>query len=244
MNFLFTPLFFETLDSTHQEAKRRVNQGERTPLLIRAGQQEMGRGRMGRRWVSPPGNLYMTLCFPCGEPINILSQIALVLGVSTQEVLARIVSPQDVQLKWPNDILIDGQKVCGLLVETDWYPPDERHCIVSIGVNVVSSPDMVAYPATHLQRFTNEEIDLEQLQQQLTTSFLKYYHLWQQEGFAPFQKQWLDHAYKLNERVSVSLPQGGRLYGVFSTIDATGAIIVRDDDGVEHTVVTSTVDFP
>ena len=115
---------------------------------------------------------------------------------------------------------------------------------MSIGVNIVSSPDMVAYPATHLRRFTNDEIDLEVLQQQITTAFLKYYHLWQKRGFEPFQQQWLENAYNLNGRVSVTLPQGGKLYGVFCTIDATGAIVVRDDDGQEHTVVTSTVDFP
>ena len=131
---------FDTIDSTNSEAHRRAAAGERGPLWIRAERQEAGRGRSGRGWSSPAGNLSLTHLFVPGCPASRLHQLSFVAGLWMHDAVSPYVRGQErLQLKWPNDLLVGPAKVGGILVESSTYGGDVV-AIVGTGLNIAVSP--------------------------------------------------------------------------------------------------------
>jgi BirA family biotin operon repressor/biotin-[acetyl-CoA-carboxylase] ligase len=143
---------FDRLGSTNDEAGERVRTGDPGGLWIMAREQGAGRGRHGRVWQSPPGNLYASLLLvnPCAPAIA--PQIGFVAGVAVHDAVSRVgaFSPGRLTLKWPNDILLDGAKLTGILVEGAVYPGGPAAVIVGCGLNLRHYPPDTPYPATSL----------------------------------------------------------------------------------------------
>ena len=137
-------LRFESLDSTNEEALRRVAARERTPFWIVADEQMRGRGRSGRQWHSPVGNLYATLVIETGVAAAIATQLSLVAGLSVHEAVARHL-PSDqhprLRLKWPNDVMLGAAKLAGILLESVASPTGRGLAVIlGMGVNVSHAP--------------------------------------------------------------------------------------------------------
>ena len=191
-------------------------------VAVCAETQTGGRGRMGRHWVSPKGNLYVSVCLELGdlrqaEIYSFLSATALAYAIE------KVCSGITVKCKWPNDLLIDGRKVSGILLETDGV----GRLIVGIGVNIVDCPDsQMLYPVTSLAKcgFTvTKETLLEEL--------LKQFAFWQKRlndkgGKSAVLEAWRQKAYGIGKKIVVNLPDK-REEGTFDGLDNDGCLLLN-----------------
>lgn len=233
---------FAEIDSTNDEAKRRAGEGAAQGTLIWAQAQRAGRGRRGRGFVSPAGNLYMSILLRPDRPAASAAQLgfaaALALGDAILPLLPR---PEGLRYKWPNDVLIDGRKVSGILLESqaagegrlDWL-------VVGIGVNVASFPAGVDYPAISLAA-AGARVTVEALLEAVAGSFERWYERWREEGFRPLRQAWLARARGLGEAIRVRL-QGEEASGRFAGLDEDGALLL--DDGTTRRRIGAGDVFP
>jgi BirA family biotin operon repressor/biotin-[acetyl-CoA-carboxylase] ligase len=256
----------EAIDSTNDEARRRVEWAtaphEFENHIIVAQTQLKGKGRLGRHWYSPPGNLYMTIIKRPQIPLTELSKISLVVGVALHRVLKDYLSQKAhkdlseiyLALKWPNDILIDKMKVGGILVETEQYAANGAQsvevqgeqntlCFIGVGLNLVSSPDLTAYPACALLDFVTELPLLDDLIQRICKELDALLVQWREEGFGPIREEWLWSAYGLGKPICARVENGFQVYGRFTTLNEEGAIILTDDTGNDHVLLSSEISY-
>ena len=141
-------LHFERIDSTNAEARRLAETGEPGPLWLLADEQTSGRGRLGRNWVSPPGNLYATFLFALSAGLEVAAQVSFVAALAVHDAIAALKPGVDCSIKWPNDVLIGGAKVSGILAEVVGSAP--TRIAIGCGVNVAHVPKGTPYPVTFL----------------------------------------------------------------------------------------------
>jgi BirA family biotin operon repressor/biotin-[acetyl-CoA-carboxylase] ligase len=232
-------LFLEEVDSTNDEAKRLVAEGERGPLWIVAGRQSRGRGRLGRRWISTPGNLHASLIVSGGFAPRLAPPLGFVAGVALIEAVRQASGLKDrLAMKWPNDLLLDGGKLAGVLLEGvpvatgDSRSPSECVVIIGIGVNCASAPQDLPYAARALSDIGAGAPTAAQLFAPLTDAFVAALDLWAGgEGFAAIREKWLGAAAGLGQPVHVVLAPEEELRGRFQTIDARGRMVVATAEG-------------
>lgn len=218
----------ETVDSTNEEAKRLARQGAEDGTLVWAREQTRGKGRSGRSWVSPPGNLYLSLVLrPDCAPVA-ASQLGFVAALGAGGGLAEVMPPLiDLRYKWPNDVLLNRRKVAGILLETESAASDRLDWLVlGIGINVAQRPAETAFPATSLREEGDLETTVEAVLEAFARHFLSWVNRWLDEGFAPVRAAWRKSAIGIGETIRVRLPNG-ELDGVFEDIDQDGALLLR-----------------
>ena len=224
---------FGAINSTNEEARRRAFAGDPGCLWIIAEEQSAGRGRRGRTWVSPRGNLYASALMidPCAQAAA--PQLGFVAGVALARA-ANDVGAAGARLKWPNDLVRDGAKCAGLLVEGATLPDMRLACAIGIGVNCLSAPTGVDYPAAVLATESGGAIEARALFERLIERFDEALGTWRAgEGFEAVRSAWLAHAAALGERIRVE--SGGRLReGTFEGLDGAGRLLFRGESGIER----------
>jgi len=237
----FIPVLFDTIDSTSDEAKRRIRGGELPDdacLVILAARQTAGRGRQARRWVSTPGNLHMTVVLPA-PPSERAGQLALVAAVAVGEAVTRALpGTLAIRYKWPNDLLCRGAKLGGLLVEAE-DGPKGRRCALGIGINVAHAPE--GLPATSLAREGASGASAEALAGPICASLSDWLARWESQGVAPIRANWLAAAEGLGRSMVARLP-GGAVEGVFAGLDEDGRLILSAG-GTERRIAAGDVFF-
>lgn len=216
---------FDSLHSTNDEALARARAGDPGRLWIRARRQTGGRGRQGRAWSSPEGNLYASLLLvdPC--PAAISPQLGFVAGVSLHRAAVALVGEAGVALKWPNDLLVDGGKASGILVEGSGLPGGGLAVVVGIGINVRAAPVGTPYPAAALAA-RRPDLDPETVFAALADAMARTLGQWDAgAGFAAIRRAWLERAGGLGGPVTVRRP-GGDLSGIFRDLDADGRLLL------------------
>lgn len=224
--------------STNADALRLAANGEAGPLWVLADRQTGGRGRSGRPWISPQGNLHATLLVTLwGEPRE-MPRLSLLAGVALWNAVAEPnASPYrtpgaglPLQLKWPNDLLIGGAKCAGILIETAAVPSRPTRVAIGFGVNVASAPSIEGRPTTSLKA---EGIDtapadlLTRLDRAMRDCFER---LTSHEGFADMCQGWLKRSIPLGSPLTVNA--GNSLHqGTFAGLDATGALLLKTATG-------------
>ena len=236
----FRLLELKSVDSTNTEALRLAADGEAERLWVMADEQRVGKGRQSRTWVSPPGNLYASLLLRPNEPVSRWGEIAFVAGLSVRDAVAGCMGSNGgelVRIKWPNDVLIDGRKVSGILLESDGI----GFLAIGCGINCTRVPPAPAYPATSLAR---EDIDVSpsELMGLLADRFSHWLARWEQAGFAPVRERWLDKAAGLGEEITARLPSGD-IVGRFEAIDDTGQLVLVQGDGTISRISAGEVFF-
>jgi BirA family biotin operon repressor/biotin-[acetyl-CoA-carboxylase] ligase len=228
----FRVVAYETLGSTNDEAKRLARAGAGEGLIVWAKTQNAGRGRRGRVWVSPPGNLYMSLVLRPKCRAAQAAQLGFVAALGLGDTLIALSSPNlDLRYKWPNDLLCSGKKVAGILLETEIIAGDmPDFVVIGIGVNLVSSPRDVSYPATSLVAEGLFSGTPQTVIGALTRHFGEWFARWQDEGFAPIRAAWLARASGLGAAIQVRLDQD-TLDGRFRDLDGDGALILDTPSG-------------
>jgi BirA family biotin operon repressor/biotin-[acetyl-CoA-carboxylase] ligase len=228
-------LSYDVLDSTNEEAKRLAGGGASHGAVIWAKRQTSGRGRMGREWVSPEGNLYVSILLSPPKKLEDYSQLSFLTAVAAAETLEAIIeSPEELSCKWPNDLLFQGRKLGGILLEAftsqDEFGKQKQWIVCGLGINIDSFPEHVMFPATCLKEAGVEIISAKIVLSRFIFNFVHRYDAWVKKGFKEIQKEWGSRAYKLGHRLQVMT--GETLHeGVFDGIDATGRLLLRKQSG-------------
>ena len=221
----------EVLGSTNAEALNLARQGKRGPLWVTAGRQTAGRGRRGRAWTSPPGNLYASLLLTAAAPAECWPQLSFVAALAIHDAVVAVASDCKPRLaiKWPNDLLLERAKFAGVLIEGEGG--DEGGAVaVGIGVNCASHPADTDYPATDLAA-SGASVSPETLFAALSLKMLGRLAQWNSgEGFSTIRTDWLARAVGVGGEVVVRLADGAAA-GRFEAVDETGALLLRLPDG-------------
>ncbi len=235
---------FTSLASTNDEAMSWVSAGDPGRLWIVAATQSKGRGRMGRPWVSPPGNLYASLLLIDPAPPARLAEIGFVAGVALIDSLRAMAGAgPSIRLKWPNDALGDGAKMSGLLLEGASLRNGFFACVVGVGVNCASSPLDAPYPTASLKSIGAACSDRGALFAALSDRFVHWLEVWARgDNFAAIRAAWLERAGGIGEKAQVAR-RGERLEGLFRGIDAQGRMLLERPDGIVETIEAGDVAF-
>ncbi len=237
--------FYDTIGSTNAEALLRAQSGEFGPLFVVAERQSAGRGRRGRPWVSEPGNLYASLLIIDPAPASKSPQICFVAALALHDAVLDICSglaPTRLKLKWPNDLLLDGAKVSGILVEGTALSADRIAAAVGFGVNCKHHPENTPFPANNFARAGFDlapQLLLKKLAEHWTSRIKEWNH---GEGFSAIRAAWVLRAIGIGKLIEVRLPDR-TVNGTFEAIDEQGALILRRNDGARETISAGDV-FP
>lgn len=216
--------------STNDVVRERALAGAAEGLVVRAEEQLAGRGRHGRTWTSPPGNLYVSILFRPSCPLAEAATLSLVVGLSLADTIATAARPgHDLRLKWPNDLLAGGAKIAGILLENVSADPLRPAIVTGLGVNVEAAPEGLPYPATTL-RALGLEITPEALLEQLLARLGGDYALWQAGGFAALRERWLARAQGLGQPAGVRVGER-TISGRFVDVDAAGHLVLEGEAG-------------
>lgn len=237
---------FPQIDSTNAKALEMLEQGCAEGIVIVADRQTAGKGRQGRRWVSSEGNLFLTIALRPDKPLQLLSELAFVAAIAVGRALRGVIKTSQVELqyKWPNDVLLNTQKVCGILIESYSTGAQEvpEGCVVGIGLNINSYPEFTIFPANHVNNFAKEPVTKEILLPLILDTFKDVYQLWQEGGFANLKDELIKHIYGLG-RVIHATTAKGLVYGVFEGICDDGAIQLKDSKNEIILIRSSEVTF-
>jgi BirA family biotin operon repressor/biotin-[acetyl-CoA-carboxylase] ligase len=225
------------VDSTNAEAAR-LAPTLTGPCWILAGEQTGGRGRRGRAWASPPGNFHATLVLKPQEDAATVALRSFAAALALREALVALTGlPGAFTLKWPNDVLCNGGKLAGILLESAGAGNRVAHLSIGIGVNLIAAPDPAlldpdALRPVTLHQETGHRIAPETLLDALAPAYAAWEHRFTTEGFAPLRAAWLAQAANLGAPIRARTGADTR-HGTFETIDPTGALVLRTDKGRE-----------
>jgi len=215
-----------SVGSTNNIVQERFVTGMRKPVWIAAGEQTSGRGRLGREWVSQHGNLYASLLWPVTVAPGILPSLSLVAGLAVHDAFVATGVDVPVQLKWPNDVLLAGKKVSGVLIETTGLA-DNLAAIIGCGLNLAHCPQNTRWPATCLTEH-GVEIDPQDMLQHLRSSMHARLNQWDNaSGLVSIRADWMSFAMGRGRRICVE----GNRQGLFTGLSGDGALEIRLDDG-------------
>jgi BirA family biotin operon repressor/biotin-[acetyl-CoA-carboxylase] ligase len=240
----FSLICLPSVGSTNDEAKRLAEDGAAEGTLVWGLEQTAGRGRRGRGWHSPPGNLYMSAVLRPGKPATQSALIGFVAAVALADALQDLGLASDrLRLKWPNDVLVDKAKVAGILVETAAIAGEPAPWLVlGMGVNLAHAPEDTPYPAATLRAVGLAKLTVEGLLEALAGRLVQWYGRWQAEGFAPVRAAWLNRATGLGEPIEVRLDQES-LQGRFVALEEDGALSLELPQGDRRRVTVGDVFF-
>jgi BirA family transcriptional regulator, biotin operon repressor / biotin---[acetyl-CoA-carboxylase] ligase len=220
-------IHFETIGSTNDEARRLAAAGDTGPVWITADEQTAGRGRRGRVWVSPKGNLMSTLLLDPQRPAAECAQLSFVSAIAAADTVARFAPDADVHVKWPNDVLAQGRKISGILLESASAGREPYFLAIGIGINLAHFPPDTEFPATALAALGVSPPPAREALTELAAHFAKWYDIWRAQGFSPIRDVWLSRAANLGRRIRARLTNE-ETSGVFEGIDESGALLLRE----------------
>lgn len=198
-------------------------------VWLRADRQTDGRGRQGRAWVSPPGNLYASTLVRIRPSDPPAATLALVAAVALEEAVSAYV-PVAVALRWPNDLLIDGAKVSGVLLERAGPA-----VVIGVGVNLAHHPADTDRVTTSLAAH-GAAVQPADFIETLADAFARWVERWRGEGIDVVRRRWVDRAHPAGTPLTARLPDGSAVDGLFDGLDAEGALILRLADGTRRVI--------
>jgi BirA family biotin operon repressor/biotin-[acetyl-CoA-carboxylase] ligase len=233
---------FDELDSTNAEARRRAEAGDFGPYWIMAKRQTAGRGRRGRVWSTGEGNLAATLLIKLDRSAAEAAQIAFVAALAVADLGETLAGPGSVRLKWPNDLLLFGEKAAGILVESGALPGHGVWLAVGVGMNLAQAPSGLDYRATAFAAHTDKRVAPRDALEILSASFQWWLSIWEKQGFAPISQAWTARAHGIGDRCEARLP-GSTICGVAEGLDTDGALRLRLDGGAIERITAGDVFF-
>lgn len=229
-------LHFPEVGSTNDEVMRRAQAGAADGLWVLADRQTQGRGRRGRQWMSEPGNLYCSGLIRLAPSDGSLPQLSFVIALALREALTAWVPETRLGLKWPNDILLDGMKVCGILLESSGSGAGvDRWVVAGVGVNLKHHPEGLERPAISIAAAGLIPPSPRELLEAFIEALAHWRQRWVSDGFSAIRSAWLEQATGLGSRIEVRLPQE-TLQGSFLDLTPEGALALRLDDGIVRNI--------
>jgi len=238
-------LILDEAPSTQDLARAEARTGREGPIWIMARRQTAGRGRRGRVWTAPPGNLSTTLMLRPRMPAKAAAGYGFVAALAMADLVSAAAPDGDVRLKWPNDVVLDGGKVAGVLIESEGRGGAVSWMAICIGVNLAGAPP--ADPEAALAPISVAETGAappapEDALTTLAAAFARHAARFEAAGFGPIRAAWLARAFRLGERIEARLP-AETVTGRFADLDADGALVLHVG-GAERRIPAADVHFP
>ena len=230
------------IGSTNDEAARLAAAGAPDGTVVWATAQTAGRGRGGRTWASGSGNLYCSILLRPRVPPALGAQLGFVAALAVGDLVASELDPAHVRLKWPNDVLVRGHKISGILLEAAAGAAGLDRLTVGIGVNLVHFPTGTEAAATSVLAETGRTLAPGNALPRLVCAFDRWRRLWEADGFAPIRRAWLTRSWRLGEEIRVRAGEGA-LIGRFQDIDPGGSLVLEMPGGIERRIAAGEV-FP
>lgn len=199
-------------------------------VWLRAGRQTGGRGRLGRAWVSPPGNFHGSTIVRVRASDPTAATLALVAAVALEEAVGVYLAPLRASIKWPNDLLLDGAKLAGILLERAGDA-----VVIGIGVNLAHHPVDTDRLATSIAAHRSAP-DPAEFAETLAEAFARWRGIWRGQGLGPVRARWLERAHPIGTALTAQRPDGTAIDGLFGGLDQHGALILRLADGVARVI--------
>jgi BirA family biotin operon repressor/biotin-[acetyl-CoA-carboxylase] ligase len=238
----FTLYDYPVVGSTNDEAKALLTKGAEEGTVVRAERQTAGRGRRGRQWISEVGNLYCSVILRPKCPLSQASQLSFVMALAVgNTILPFLTLPELLSYKWPNDLLLQKEKVAGILIETESQGgPLAEACVVGIGLNLNVVPDHSTYPVTALKNHIKSKLSREELFFELLTQIKNQYQVWQKEGFVPIREAWMARAHSFNQEMTITVGTN-EVRGQFMGLSPEGALLLKEENGFVHKLMSAEV---
>jgi BirA family biotin operon repressor/biotin-[acetyl-CoA-carboxylase] ligase len=216
------------IGSTNDEAKRLARAGAADRTVVWALEQSEGRGRRGRPWHSPPGNFYASLILRPRAAAERAAQLGFIAALAVGEALDILIPGlSGLSYKWPNDVLLEGRKLCGILLEAEAGEKERLFFVViGVGINLVASPSDAEFPATSLVEQGLPALLPETMLAAWAAQFERWRRSWEEAGFAPIRAAWRERT-ALGEPIRVRLERL-TLYGRLLDIDDEGALLLEE----------------
>ena len=239
-------LILDETDSTNAEARRRAEAGEVGPLWITARRQTAGRGRRGRKWESESGNLASTLLLLTRKSPAEAAQLTFAASLAVADLVDRYVPPALVTIKWPNDVLLDGRKTSGILIESGPAPSGGLWLAVGIGVNLSQTPGETERPATCIAEHLNHGVasapTVDEAAKALAETFGVWLDRWTTLGFQPILDAWTARTPGLHGPCTARLTNE-TLSGTADGVEADGSLRLKLPDGSLRVISAGDVFF-
>lgn len=214
----------ETIDhtgSTNSDLMERAANGVPEGFWLRAKSQGAGRGRSAREWVSPIGNIYTSTIVRLRPDDPPATDLAFVAAVALFDSINHFLDDREVMIKWPNDILVNGAKICGILLERT-----DDAIIMGTGVNLSHSPQNIERAVTSIAELEGYAPNADDFMILLAENFAHWLNIWRTDGFSVVRKYWLANAHRIGQKIA------HREYvGTFDGLNKDGACLLRTDDG-------------
>lgn len=231
---MFHVLHYDRIGSTNDEARRLAAEGAAHGTVVHADEQTAGRGRLARSWFSPPGNLYVSILLRLDLPAQRLAELSFVTALAVAEAVEALVPERvGIVVKWPNDVLVDGGKIGGILIEHA-----DGVTVVGIGLNVLHAPATAGYKTASLVS-AGGLASVDTARDLLLTAFGRDLAVWQEQGFPPIRDAWLAHSFPFGTALKVTV-QGQTVEGTFAGMDRDGALLLDTAEG-RRRIVTGDV---
>lgn len=219
---------YQSVETTQSYVKEAIAAGEPQGMVVQALEQKSGKGRHGNSWNSPIGNLYMSILLRPNCEARTAGQLAFVIAVALSKAMDDYIDEGKhiKTLKWPNDILIDGLKLCGILLESEMKKNKLEAVVVGMGLNIFKAPEL----AVGLNDIAEMPVYVNAVRDNILDKLSYYYEFWQKKGFAPIREAWLKQAHGLDQPMTARLPDA-EFKGIFKGITEEGSLILETDDG-------------
>jgi len=217
----------QSVASTQGIVKERAATGAPQGLVVQALEQTGGKGRHGRAWISPKGNLYISVLLRPSCIAPQAAQLSFVAALAVSDAIDSYISSTALRmLKWPNDILLDGRKCAGILLETEVKGSEAVWTALGIGVNIASAPEGIG---TALGDYTQKEIELSAFRDALLSCLAARLASWETEGFKKIRQSWLAMAHKPGTKLQIKLGETVQ-EGYFHDMDDSGNLLLKGAD--------------
>ena len=233
----------ETTGSTNEDIALLAKQNVEAWTVVHALEQNSGRGRHGKTWDSQRGNLFMSLLLRPSVESRRWGELSFLSAVAVATILSEYINSQKIEVKWPNDVLINGKKIAGILLEVLNFDGNAPAVVVGIGINISKKPKEFEYPVTCIQDYKNEITSSDEVLTSLLLSFVHWFRIWENDGFDMIRTEWMQRAYKLDGTVEVEGKNGSSAKFKFKGIDAEGAMLLDDENGTRNLYRAGTVCF-
>lgn len=237
-------LALDSVGSTNVEAMNLAHDGDAGQIWVTAEEQVQGKARRGREWISKRGNLYASLLLINQAPPDKLATLPLVVSLALHKAILNIVPhfSNDLKIKWPNDVLLDGKKLSGILLEATTLSNGSLAVVIGCGVNCQHFPENPLYPATSFQA-EGLEIEPQTLFVELARTMASELRIWAEgSGFSIIRKEWLERARGVGEEITVRFPDR-EIQGRFVDIDEDGFLLLRGENQIVQSVSAADIFF-